>query len=314
MPLIGYARVSTEDQTLGPQLDALQAAGCREVFEEFASGASRSRPQLAAALARVRRGDTLVVARIDRLARSLAHLLAVVETLRAKGAHFRSLADPIDTSGPSGVLVLQMLGAVAEFERSLIRERTKAGLQAARARGRVGGNPGLRARDPAVLRKLAAARRASRLANLLPDLDRWLPLVRKLRPTQPWPDVTAAVNQALPAGHRRFTMDRLVSTTRLLVAEALAEPELLGTAPRRRPRKDRLARQRATEVVAALAAGRGSITLAQLGTELTRLGFAPPRGGDQWAPSSVKALLDRARMAGLLAPPPQPATPPAAIG
>ena len=114
MALIGYARVSTEDQTLGPQLDALQAAGCGEVFEEFASGASRSRPQLATALARLRRGDTLVVARIDRLARSLSHLLAVVETLRAKGAHFRSLADPIDTAGPSGVLVLQMLGAVAE--------------------------------------------------------------------------------------------------------------------------------------------------------------------------------------------------------
>ena len=182
MPLIGYARVSTDDQNLGPQLDALRAAGCQEVFEEFASGAHRARPQLAAALTRVRRGDTLVVARIDRLARSLSHLLQVVEGLRAKGAHFRSLADPIDTSGPSGVLVLQMLGAVAEFERSLIRERTKAGLRAAKARGRVGGNPGLRAGDPTVLRKLAASRRASRLAGLLPELDRWLPLVRKLRP------------------------------------------------------------------------------------------------------------------------------------
>ena len=126
MPLIGYARASTEDQTLAAQLDALRAAGCGEVFEEFASGDSRSRPQLAAALARVGRGDTLMVARIDRLARSLSHLLSVVEALRAQGAHFRSLADPIDTSGPSGVLVLQMLGAVAEFERSLIRERTKA--------------------------------------------------------------------------------------------------------------------------------------------------------------------------------------------
>ena len=302
MASIGYARVSTEDQTLAAQLDALQAAGCGEVFEEFASGANRSRPQLATALARLRRGDTLVVARIDRLARSLSHLLAVVETLRAKGAHFRSLADPIDTAGPSGVLVLQMLGAVAEFERSLIRERTKAGLQAAKARGRVGGNPGLRRRDPAVLRKLATARRASRLAHLLPDLDRWLPLVRKLRPAQPWPEVTAAVNQALPAGHRRFTRDRLVRAIKLLVAEALAAPEVLDTAPRRRPRQDLLARQRATEVAAALVAGRGSITLAQLGTELTRLGLAPPRDGNTWAPSSVKALLDRAHLAGLLAP------------
>jgi DNA invertase Pin-like site-specific DNA recombinase len=303
MPLIGYARASTEDQNLAPQLDALRAAGCGEVFEEFASGASRSRPQLAAALARVRRGDTLMVARIDRLARSLSHLLSVVETLRAKGAHFRSLADPIDTSGPSGVLVLQMLGAVAEFERSLIRERTKAGLRAAKARGRVGGNPGLRARDPAVLRKLAASRRASRLADLLPDLDRWLSLVRKLRPGHAWPEVTEAVNAALPASHRRFTMDRLVSAVRLLVAEGLADPELLDTAPRRPPQWGPAGQKRATEVAAALVAGRTAITLAQVGTELTRLGLAPPRGGSQWAPSSVKALLDRARVAGLLVPP-----------
>ena len=302
MPLIGYARVSTDDQNLGPQLDALRAAGCQEVFEEFASGAHRARPQLAAALTRVRRGDTLVVARIDRLARSLSHLLHVVEALRAKGAHFRSLADPIDTSGPSGVLVLQMLGAVAEFERSLIRERTKAGLRAAKARGRVGGNPGLRAGDPTVLRKLAASRRASRLAGLLPELDRWLPLVRKLRPARPWPDVADAVNAALPAGHRRFTTDRLVSAIKLLVAETLAEPALLGTAPRRRPRKGRPERTRATEVAAALVAGRSRITLAQVGIELTRLGLTPPRGGKQWAPSSVKALLDQAHAAGLLDP------------
>jgi DNA invertase Pin-like site-specific DNA recombinase len=303
MPLIGYARVSTDDQNLGPQLDALGAAGCTEVFEEFASGANRSRPQLAAAIARVRRGDTLLVARIDRLARSLSHLLDVVETLRAKGAYFRSLADPIDTSGPSGVLVLQMLGAVAEFERSLIRERTMAGIQAAKARGRVGGNPGLRARDPDVSRKLAASRHASRLAKLLPDLELWLPVVRRLRPAKPWPDVADAVNAALPAGHDRFSTDRLVSSVKLLVSEALAEPELLATAPRRRARKGLISRQRAYEVSAALVAGRGNITLAQIGTELIRMGHPPPRGGNQWAPSSVKALLDQARMAGLLVAP-----------
>jgi DNA invertase Pin-like site-specific DNA recombinase len=92
MALIGYARVSTGDQNLSPQLDALKAAGCTRVFEEHASGAMRSRPQLAQALATVKQGDTLLVARIDRLARSLAHLLEIVETLRAKGAHFRRLA------------------------------------------------------------------------------------------------------------------------------------------------------------------------------------------------------------------------------
>ena len=164
MTLIGYARVSTGEQDLTPQLDSLHAAGCAVVFEEHASGASPARPRLAAALARVRQGDTLAVARIDRLARSLSHLLEVVEALRTRGVHFRSLADPIDTAGPSGVLVLQMLGAVAEFERALIRERTKAGLAAAKARGRVGGNPGMRARDPATLATIARSRRAGRVA------------------------------------------------------------------------------------------------------------------------------------------------------
>jgi len=124
----------------------------------------------------------LVVARIDRLARSLAHLLEVVETLQARGAYFKSLADPIDTPGPSGVLVLQMLGAVAEFERALIRERTVVGVKAARARGSIGGNPGLRAEDPVVLAKLAASRRATRLARLTAEMEIWMPVIRRLRP------------------------------------------------------------------------------------------------------------------------------------
>jgi hypothetical protein len=133
-----FRLVSTEDQNLEPQLDALRSAGCGEEFEEFASGANRSRPQLAAALARVRRGDTLIVARIDRLARSLSHLLSVVETPRAKGAHFHSLADPIDASGPSGVLVLQMLGAVADDAECAAMQTDPTGTQE---------SPGLRRRS-----------------------------------------------------------------------------------------------------------------------------------------------------------------------
>ena len=123
------------------QLDELKAAGCSVIFEEKASGASRARPELAKAVAQVERGDILVVARIDRLARSLSHLLDVIEGLEAVGAHFKSLRDPIDTSTPQGKFALQVLGAAAELERALIRERTKAGLCAAKTRGRVGGNP-----------------------------------------------------------------------------------------------------------------------------------------------------------------------------
>ena len=126
--LIGYARVSTEDQTPLPQAQALKSEGCTEIFEEHASGGNRARPVLARVLERIGKGDTLVVMRIDRLARSLSHLLEVIEQLEAKGAFFRSLQDPIDTASPQGKFTLQVLGAAAEFERALIRERTKAGV------------------------------------------------------------------------------------------------------------------------------------------------------------------------------------------
>src|SRR5215204_3611053 len=125
--LIGYARVSTEDQATDAQLDELKAAGCEVVHQEHGSGASRARPVLARLLREIAPG----------------------EDLEARKAHFRSLRDPIDTSTPQGMFSLQVLGAVAQLERSLISERTKAGIKAAKARGKKPRNPGLRARDPA---------------------------------------------------------------------------------------------------------------------------------------------------------------------
>jgi DNA invertase Pin-like site-specific DNA recombinase len=177
--LIGYARVSTEAQGTDPQLDALRAAGCQTVREEHASGADRSRPVLAQLLHAMAPGETLVVVRLDRLARSVSHLLTVIEQLEARGAHFRSLRDPIDTTTPQGMFSLQVLGAVAQLERALIAERTKSGLSAARVRGRVGGNPGLRARDPDAIRKLRASRDTAHLDGVLARLDVWLPTVRR---------------------------------------------------------------------------------------------------------------------------------------
>ena len=138
---VGYARVSTQDQKPELQLDALKAAGCEKVFEEKASGAQRERPELAAALDYMRNGDTLVVWKLDRLARSLKQLIETVEKLEEKGVGFRSLTESIDTTTSGGRLIFHIFGALAEFERSIIRERTKAGLDAARARGRVGGRP-----------------------------------------------------------------------------------------------------------------------------------------------------------------------------
>ncbi len=138
---IGYARVSTQDQSTDLQLDALAKAGCSRVFSESASGAQRDRPELARALDYMRPGDTLVVWKLDRLARSLKQLIESVESLEGKGIGFRSLTESIDTTTAGGKLTFHIFAALAEFERSMIRERTRAGLDAARARGRVGGRP-----------------------------------------------------------------------------------------------------------------------------------------------------------------------------
>ncbi len=138
---IGYARVSTNDQSLDLQLDALRTAGCEKLFQDVASGASTVRSGLNEALDYVRQGDTLVVWRFDRLGRSLQHLIATVTDLEQRGVGFHSLQESIDTTTSGGKLVFHMFAALAEFERNLIRERTEAGLQAARDRGKLGGRP-----------------------------------------------------------------------------------------------------------------------------------------------------------------------------
>src|SRR5512143_368985 len=139
--LIGYARVSTLEQTLALQQDALTQAGCERTFTDTASGSLRERPGLTEALAFARPGDTLVVWRLDRLGRSLRHLIDTVALLQQRGIGLRSLQEQIDTTTSGGKLVFHVFGALAEFERDLIRERTQAGLLAARARGRLGGRP-----------------------------------------------------------------------------------------------------------------------------------------------------------------------------
>lgn len=138
--LIGYARVSTPDQNVAMQVEALEKAGCHRVFTDVASGAKASRPGLDEALAYLRQGDTLVVWKLDRLGRSLPHLVQTVDELRDRGVSFRSLNDAgIDTTTRNGKLLFNLFATLAEFERDLIRDRTKAGLASAAARGRHGG-------------------------------------------------------------------------------------------------------------------------------------------------------------------------------
>ncbi len=138
---IGYARISTYDQNLVLQMDALEKAGCGKVFHDQISGVKTKRPGLDKALAYLRKGDALVVWRLDRLGRSLKHLIELVNFLEEQGIGFQSLQESIDTMTSGGKLIFHIFGALAEFERNLIRERTQAGLAAARARGRTGGRP-----------------------------------------------------------------------------------------------------------------------------------------------------------------------------
>ena len=138
---VGYARISTDDQTLNLQRDALTAAGCERIFTDTMSGAKASRPGLTEVLDFVRPSDTLVVWRLDRLGRSLANLIELMTLLNEREIGFKSLTEQIDTTTPGGKLIFHIFGALGEFERELIRERTNAGLAAARARGRVGGRP-----------------------------------------------------------------------------------------------------------------------------------------------------------------------------
>jgi len=148
---LGYARVSTTVQDAALQLDALSAAGCWRTWTDTASGAKTDRPQLAEVMASLRPGDTLVVWRLDRLGRSLPHLIETIGALEARGVGFKSVQENIDTTTPGGRLVFHVFGALASFERELIQERTLAGLAAARERGRRGGRPSVL--SPAKLRQ-----------------------------------------------------------------------------------------------------------------------------------------------------------------
>ena len=153
--LIGYACVSTQDQTLDLQTDALTQAGCEKLFTDTLSGAKAERPGLQEAMHHLRAGDTLVVWRLDRLGRTLKQLIATITDLSEQDIGFKSLQENIDTTTSGSKLIFHIFGALAEFEREIIRERTNAGLQAARARGRLGGRPKMQSLDP---KKMALAK------------------------------------------------------------------------------------------------------------------------------------------------------------
>ena len=291
--LIGYARVSTDDQATEAQEIELRSAGCDVIVQEHGSGASRARPALAKLTRDIAAGDTLIVVRLDRVARSVSHRLEVIEDLAAKGAHFRSLRDPIDTSTPQGMFSLQVLGAVAQLERALISERTKAGIRAAKAKGKKPGNPGIRERRPEALAKMTAAQKAAYGDRVQATAGQWLPAVRQMRPDHTWDDIARVLKQR----GLDWTPERLRRAVKWMVAERMADSALLRKSPPRLP-EDRL-----MTLVAGIHSSNKDLTLREIAVQLERLHERTPRGGSKWSTSSVKNLLDRARRSGLIADP-----------
>lgn len=297
MALIGYARVSTEEQDTSGQRDTLRAEGCSVIIEDKASGGSRERPNLARALKRVGHGDTLLVVRIDRLARSLSHLLEIVEILRAKGAYFRSINDPIDTSSPQGMLMTQMLGAFAEFERALIKERTRAWLKAAIARGAKPGNPKMRARDPAAIADIRYSLNERYLNSLLDGRQRWLPTVHRLRPDLPWALVLRQIRAITPPV-RSFTERTLIKACKALVKAGYADASMLEPAKRLPPDT------RVALLVADRLRTHPDSTLRDIATWLSRgLREPTPRGGLAWSPEGVRRVIAQAEALHLIGEP-----------
>ena len=216
----------------------------------------------------IRGGDTLVVVRIDRLARSLAHLLQIIDQLNVQQAHFKSLRDPIDTTSPQGKFALQVLGAAAEFERAPIRERVMAGLASASEQGRFGGNPGLRRRDPLTLQRVREDQYFERL-NL--TAHHWVPKVRQLRPDMPWEDVLRIINSSL-SENDRWTYGRLLRAVRCYVRNGLLENTVLDRAPRQ------MTDDRLPAIVAALRNADPDITLQAICEHLEAMRERTPRG------------------------------------
>ena len=297
MVSIGYARVSTEEQTTEGQIEALYNAGCSHVFTENASGGDPRRPILAQAIASLKKGDTLVVVRIDRLARSVVHLLEVIDDLQKRGISFRSLSDPIDTTSPQGRFTLQILGSVAEFERALIRERTLAGMIVAKKNGKVSGNPGLIRKDPAALAKVQSARHAVRMSTILEKADDYVPVITSLRPAASWEAVAEVLNRSgttRPISGKPWTRDGAIRVAKRLVEAGLADAAVLGTASRKGTTDHLIA------IISGLVKMNPDATLEQIGDNLRAMGQVTPKGSTKWNRSSVKWLLDQARERGMI--------------
>lgn len=289
--LIGYARLAPVEEPTGlHQTDALRAAGCTRIFEERQSETGGEQPVLTRLLSELEEGDTLVVTRLDRLDRSAAQLLSLIADLRQRGVHLRSLGDPVDTSAQHADLIVSLLASFVELQRSLMAQRSKQGLKAARQRGRHPGNPGLRQKDPDAIQAVSESRRRAYLDELTKTSADWLPAVVEMRPQHDWGNIVRTLN------HRGqdWTVERLRRAVHRMVSEGMADAALLARAPRR------TAEDRVMKAVAAIAIATPHLSLRAIAARLEEEGVPSPRGGARWQASSVRHMLDEAFRFGLI--------------
>ena len=285
---IGFARPSMEDPFNATQLSRLQNAGCIRIYQEHAAEKFQSRPALEKLLSHLVAGDTLVVVKLDRVARSVSHLAELIRDLTDRGIHLLSLDDPLDTSRQASAL--QILDVVVNLEHALKVERTRAGMKLAKARGKLAGNPGLRERRPEAISNIAVARNRAYMEQLVATAPTWLPTVSQLRPQHSWENIVLTLNLR----GQNWTVERLRRAIRKLVQEGLAEPKLLTQAKRRIPDDYFIKR------AAAIAIADPTLSLRAIAAKLDAMGAKPPRGGGKWQASSVRNLLEDARRFGFI--------------
>ncbi|MGV1868705.1 MULTISPECIES: recombinase family protein [unclassified Rhizobium] len=288
--IIGYARTASDEQFEDTQQAELLAAGCERIFDERPSHPSHGHPVLTRLLGELRAGDTLVVVRLDRLDLSPSSLLLLMEDFEKRGVHLRSIIDMIDTSPPHGIACLSIVRALVQLEKRRGSEKTKAGIRAAKSRGKLAGNPGLRDRRPEAIQAASKARDKNYLSQLVGSADVWLPTVKKLRPDHSWDNVVRVLNRR----GMDWTVERLRRAVHRMARANLADSSLLTRSPRRTP-DDRL-----MTLIAAIAIADPTLSLRGIGAQLELLGETPPRGGRKWQPSSVRHFLDEARRFGLI--------------
>ncbi|SDB74423.1 recombinase family protein [Belnapia rosea] len=293
MTTYGYSRVSTYEQNVNRQIDALKEAKCDEIFIEYVSGGSKKRYVLEEVLGKLKPGDKFLVLSIDRLARSLQNLISIVDRVKNSGAVFCSITERLDGSSDYGLFTMHLLGAAAELERKLISDRTKSSLSSAARRGRFAGNPGLVARNPVAVEKTITGKRVAFQTRLEKESQSWLSDVQNWRAKGfTWKQIVDSLNKNRTMGF--ITERKLVHNAKKLVDLGKLDESVLRKSPLK-SKSDKLL-HKVVDIKRTLPK---NARLSDIAHVLQKKKIKTPHGHKVWKPGSVAHVLARARKLGL---------------